>query len=102
MARFGIGIGALAGAVMASLLLTPTPLAAQELETALPGLTQLAKRHDGTFPAGQVRDTIDGRDVFLSHRSEEMPVWGNWFEYDITAGGPRHIGNARLVSLVRA
>ncbi len=62
------------------------PLAAG-LETALPDLTQLSRRNDGSFPAEKVRDTIDGRDMMLAHRSEEMPAWGNWFEYDITAGG---------------
>ncbi len=62
------------------------PMAA-ELEKPLPDLAQLSKRNDGAFPAEQVRETIDGRDVYLPHRSSEMPTWGNWFEFDITAGG---------------
>ena len=59
----------------------------QELETPPPDLTQISKKNEGQFPAGKVRETIDGRDILMSHRSNEMPAWGNWFEYDITAGG---------------
>ena len=115
MAKYGNGNRALSGAIFA-LLLAAAPASSQdvkvgegeymawcarchgtagkgdgplarELETALPDLAQLAKRQGGKFPADRVRETIDGRDAFLAHRSEEMPIWGNWFEHDITAGG---------------
>lgn len=42
-------------------------------------LTQLARRHGGTFPALVVKDSIDGRKPFAAHGAAEMPVWGEVF-----------------------
>jgi mono/diheme cytochrome c family protein len=43
-------------------------------------LTQLARRHNGTFPRAQVRAFIEGTDRQPpAHGSSEMPVWGPTF-----------------------
>jgi len=53
-----------------------------------PDLTQLAKEHDGTFPAKQVRDSIDGRRRIAAHGSTKMPVWGTIFGAQPAPEGP--------------
>ncbi len=62
------------------------PVAA-ELETRPPDLTQLSAKNGGAFPAEQVRSSIDGRTAEAGHGSRQMPVWGNWFSFEVTAGG---------------
>jgi hypothetical protein len=42
-------------------------------------LTQLAKRHGGTFPYDEVKEIIDGRKRVDAHGSAKMPVWGKVF-----------------------
>lgn len=51
------------------------PVAAA-LKVQLPDLTQIAQRHGGTFPIGDVRVTIDGREIPPVHGTLTMPVWG--------------------------
>ncbi len=41
-------------------------------------LTRLVEK-DGTFPAEEVRRSIDGRDEVAGHGMREMPVWGDVF-----------------------
>ncbi len=60
---------------------------AKELETRPPDLTQLSANNGGTFPAERVQSSIDGRTMDAGHGSRQMPVWGNWFSFDVTAGG---------------
>jgi len=71
------------------------------LNVLVPDLTRLEERHDGEFPAAEVRDLIDGRSLVVAHGTRTMPVWGYefWVEEgaDATAeGDAREIIN-RLV-----
>ncbi|MDY7096387.1 MAG: cytochrome c [Acidobacteriota bacterium] len=45
-------------------------------------LTDLARRHGGRFPSGQVYLQIEGTDEILGHGSREMPVWGSTFQLE--------------------
>ncbi len=60
---------------------------AKELETALPDLTKLSAGNGGTFPAERVQQSIDGRGMEAGHGTRQMPIWGDWFSFDVTAGG---------------
>jgi mono/diheme cytochrome c family protein len=42
-------------------------------------LTQLARKNGGTFPAAEVKASIDGRRRVAAHGSSSMPVWGTVF-----------------------
>lgn len=42
-------------------------------------LTLLSHENGGSFPETVVYQIIDGRRIFLSHGSSEMPVWGQRF-----------------------
>ena len=42
-------------------------------------LTEIAKRHGGSFPADLVFRTIDGRQPVRGHGGPDMPVWGDAF-----------------------
>lgn len=57
---------------------------AGSLATLVPDLTRLSERHDGRFPAGEVREIIDGRAVVIAHGTRYMPVWG--YEFWIEEG----------------
>lgn len=45
-------------------------------------LTRLAADNGGTFPADEVRKTIDGREEVRGHGMREMPIWGDVFQDD--------------------
>ncbi len=60
---------------------------AKDLETAPTDLTQLAAENSGTFPAERVKRSIDGRSTEAGHGTRQMPVWGNWFAFEVTSGG---------------
>ncbi len=51
------------------------------LNTRVPDLTTLAKRHDGKFPSDYVTSVLRFGPGFSAHGSSEMPVWGPLFEY---------------------
>lgn len=51
-------------------------------------LTQLAKRHGGTFPSADVKEIIDGRTRVEAHGSRTMPVWGKVFGKERTSMAP--------------
>lgn len=52
-----------------------------EMLTTKPSdLTQLKKDNDGSFPADEVRNIIDGRTGVRGHGMKEMPVWGDVFQ----------------------
>jgi mono/diheme cytochrome c family protein len=57
---------------------------AGSLATLVPDLTRLSERHDGRFPAAEVREIIDGRAVVIAHGTRFMPVWG--YEFWIEEG----------------
>lgn len=51
-----------------------------------PDLTQLKSNFDGVYPSEYVLRTIDGRHEFLAHGTRQMPIWGNIWREDSTAG----------------
>ena len=51
------------------------------LNTRVPDLTTLAKRHDGKFPTDYVTSVLRFGPGFSAHGSSEMPVWGPLFQY---------------------
>jgi mono/diheme cytochrome c family protein len=55
--------------------------ASPSLNTRLPDLTTLAKRHDGKFPRDYVASVLRFGPGFSAHGSSEMPVWGPIFQY---------------------
>jgi mono/diheme cytochrome c family protein len=58
---------------------------AQSLKTVVPDLTSITRRY-GEFPAGVIRDMIDGRGLDVrAHGTREMPVWG--YEFFVEEGG---------------
>jgi mono/diheme cytochrome c family protein len=54
------------------------PLAASMRRTP-PNLTEIAKRHKGTYPGELVFKIIDGRQRVPGHGGPDMPVWGDAF-----------------------
>jgi hypothetical protein len=54
------------------------PLAAS-LRRAPPNLTEITKRHKGTFPSELIFKIIDGRQRVAGHGGPDMPVWGDAF-----------------------
>lgn len=50
-------------------------------------LTLFAKNSGGIFPEGKVKKLVDGRVMPRAHGTPEMPIWGQWFSYQATAGG---------------
>jgi mono/diheme cytochrome c family protein len=57
----------------------------RSLNVVVPDLTTIARRY-GDFPAGAIRDVIDGRGIDRrAHGTREMPVWG--YEFWIEEGG---------------
>lgn len=53
--------------------------AAPAMKAAVPDLTQLAKKHDGKYPADYVAGVLKFGSGPASHGSAEMPVWGPLF-----------------------
>jgi mono/diheme cytochrome c family protein len=53
---------------------------AEMLTTKPSDLTQLKAENENSFPADQVRETIDGRTGVRGHGMKEMPVWGDVFQ----------------------
>jgi mono/diheme cytochrome c family protein len=51
------------------------------LNTRVPDLTTLSKRHDGKFPYDYVESVLRFGPGFSAHGSAEMPVWGPIFQY---------------------
>jgi mono/diheme cytochrome c family protein len=57
----------------------------RSLNVAVPDLTRITSRY-GEFPAGMIRDVIDGRGIDKrAHGTREMPVWG--YEFWVEEGG---------------
>lgn len=53
--------------------------AAKALKTPPADLTTLTKRNSGKFPAGGVKQVINGDTMNPAHGSREMPMWGPVF-----------------------
>ena len=51
------------------------------LNTRVPDLTTLAKRHDGKYPYEYVESVLRFGPGYSAHGSQEMPVWGPIFQY---------------------
>lgn len=60
---------------------------APELMKKPRNLTEFARSAGGVFPAATVRKMVDGRQMPRAHGTPQMPVWGQWFGYQATAGG---------------
>ena len=52
----------------------------RSLKVKPPDLTQLQKKHKGTFPLEKVIASIDGKLTIEAHGESRMPVWGEIFE----------------------
>ncbi|MBN1238577.1 MAG: c-type cytochrome [Gammaproteobacteria bacterium] len=77
------------------------PVAAT-LNVFVPDLTRLAERRDGLFPAGEVREIIDGRALITAHGTRAMPVWGYEFWIEEGADAPAEADARELIDrLVR-
>lgn len=55
--------------------------ATPRLNTRVPDLTTLTKRHDGKFPFEYVESVLRFGPGLSAHGSSEMPVWGPIFQY---------------------
>ena len=55
---------------------------AEFLTITAPDLTTLTKRNAGTFPRQRLSEVIDGRAEVKVHGPRDMPVWGEWFDYE--------------------
>jgi mono/diheme cytochrome c family protein len=69
--------------------------AAKALSKPPADLTQIAKRHDGNFPASAVRAVIVGDSAPLAHGTRDMPMWGPLFR-----GTDGNAAELRLKNLV--
>jgi len=72
---------------------------ASVLKVPPPDLTQLKKKFDSVYPSEYVLRTVDGRHQFLAHGTRQMPIWGNIWREDSTAGSEVKV-QARLNSLL--
>jgi hypothetical protein len=63
-------------------------------------LTQLARKHRGTFPAAQVTEIIDGRHSVPAHGGSKMPVWGRVFVQEHTAEDPEAHARSQIQIVV--
>lgn len=69
---------------------------AQAMKLIPADLTQIAAKHDGTFPAAKVSDIVRNGGAVLGHGSTAMLPWGLYFS-------ERHnpaVGKARIKALV--
>jgi mono/diheme cytochrome c family protein len=78
----------------------------RSLNVAVPDLTRIATRY-GEFPAGLIRDVIDGRGIDTrAHGTREMPVWGYefWIEEgaDVAAQQAARDAISKLVEHLRS
>jgi mono/diheme cytochrome c family protein len=78
----------------------------RSLNVAVPDLTTITRRY-GEFPAGVIRDVIDGRGIDMrAHGTREMPVWGYefWVEEGADVTAQRAARNAidKLVEHLRS
>ena len=71
----------------------------RSLNVAVPDLTTIALRY-GEFPAGRIRDIIDGRGIDMgAHGTRTMPVWG--YEFWVEEGGDVNAQRAVRTAITR-
>jgi cytochrome c len=68
-------------------------------------LTQLSKKNAGVFPRERAINVIDGRAEVKVHGPRDMPVWGDWFEFEAGSsvagkGAEEKVVQARINALV--
>jgi hypothetical protein len=68
-------------------------------------LTQLSKKNAGLFPRERAINVIDGRAEVKVHGPRDMPVWGDWFEFEAGSsvagkGAEQKVVQARINALV--
>jgi hypothetical protein len=68
-------------------------------------LTQLRKKNAGLFPRERAINVIDGRTEVKVHGPRDMPVWGDWFEFEADSsvagkGAGEKVVQARINALV--
>jgi len=68
-------------------------------------LTQLNKKNAGLFPRERAINVIDGRAEVKVHGPRDMPVWGDWFEFEAGSsiagkGAEEKVVQARINALV--
>ena len=71
--------------------------AAKALKVPPADLTQIAKRHNGQFPASAVKNSISGDHALAAHGTKEMPMWGPVFR-SVESGS---VTELRVVNLVK-
>ena len=52
-------------------------------------LGKLARKNGGQFPTQRVEQIIDGREEVKVHGPRDMPVWGDFFDYEANQPGLR-------------
>jgi mono/diheme cytochrome c family protein len=77
--------------------------AAAALKTRPADLTQLTKKHGGSFPRALIMQFIDGERPVPAHGPREMPVWGEVFrrEKSDTEARMRIFALARFVESIQ-
>jgi mono/diheme cytochrome c family protein len=71
--------------------------AAAALKMPPADLTTLAKRNNGTFPAGRIKNAVTGDYATPAHGTAEMPMWGPVFR---SVENPS-VTELRIVNLVK-
>ena len=71
--------------------------ASAALKKAPSDLTQIARRHNGSFPEIDVQQVISGQFTVTAHGTRDMPVWGDLFRS--LDGGSASIGQLRVDNL---
>jgi hypothetical protein len=69
--------------------------AAKALTKPPADLTQIARKHDGKFPADAVRSVIVGDTAPMAHGTRDMPMWGPLFR-----SADPNVAELRLKNLV--
>ena len=72
----------------------------RSLKVKPPDLTQLRKKHKGTFPLEKVIASIDGKLHIEAHGESRMPVWGEIFEKQaLTQKDPAATSTAKVKAI---
>lgn len=72
----------------------------RSLKVKPPDLTQLQKKHKGTFPLEKVIASIDGKLHIEAHGESRMPVWGEIFEKQaLTQKDPAATSTAKVKAI---
>jgi mono/diheme cytochrome c family protein len=63
-------------------------------------LTQIAKKHGGTFPFEDTMKVVDGRNTPRAHGDPDMPVWGEIFRDNPAWEMTRRAGARGTIQLI--